>query len=65
MKAKVVEKPYLFKKFKSYKAEEILAVGGATAFGKLIGSNHQKLFQIKGEELSEDDVNKALKMLSK
>jgi hypothetical protein len=46
MKAKTIskEKPYFFPKFKSYDPEEILAAGGATAFGKLKGYDPKKLY---------------------
>jgi hypothetical protein len=37
------EKPYFFPKFKSYDPEDILAAGGATAFGKLKGYDPKKL----------------------
>ncbi|MCA4893743.1 MAG: hypothetical protein ING84_01935 [Cytophagales bacterium] len=67
MKAKTTskEKPYFFPKFKSYDPEDILAAGGATAFGKLKGYDPKKLYHLKGEPLSEDDYQKAIKMLTK
>ena len=34
LKVKSEEQPYFFKKFKTYNAEDILAAGGTTAFGK-------------------------------
>ena len=59
------EKPYFFKKFKTYDAEEILATGGTTAFGKLTNYDPKKLYHLKGKPLSEEDYQKALKMLTK
>ena len=67
MKAKTIskEKPYFFPKFKSYDPEEILAAGGATSFGKLKGYDPKKLYQIKGEPLTDEEFEKAIKMLTK
>ena len=65
MKTKATEKPYLLKKFKTYTAEEILAAGGTTAFGKLTGYDPKKLYQLKGEPLPDEDFYKAIKMLTK
>lgn len=67
MKAKTIakEKPYFFPKFKSYDPEEILAAGGATAFGKLKGYDPKKLYHLKEKPLSDEDYQKAIKMLTK
>ena len=59
------EAPYFFKKFKTYDVEDILAAGGTTAFGKLTGYDPTKLYHLKGQPLSEEDYQKAVKMLSK
>ena len=59
------EKPYFFKKFKTYTVEEILAAGGTTAFGKLTGYDPKKLYRLKGKPLSDKDYQKAIKMLTK
>lgn len=65
MKVDSTNKPYIFKKVKTYSAEEIIAAGGTTAFGKLTGYNYKKLYDIKGEPLTEEEFQKALKMLRK
>jgi hypothetical protein len=67
MKAKIIseESPYFFKKIKTYTAEEILAAGGTTAFGKLTGYDPKKLYQIKGESITDEEFEKAIKMLTK
>jgi hypothetical protein len=65
MRTAIAEKPYFFKKFKTYTAEEILAAGGTTAFGKLTGYDPQKLYHLKGTPLSDEDFEKASKMLRK
>ncbi len=67
MKAKTIskEKPYFFPKFKSYDPEEILAAGGTTAFAKLTGYDPKKFYHLKGEPLSDEDYQKAIKMLTK
>ena len=62
---KTKEKPHFFPKFKSYSAEEILAAGGTTAFAKLTGYDPKRLYHLKGEPLSEEDYQKAIKMLTK
>lgn len=59
------EAPYFFKKFKTYDVEDILAAGGTTAFGKVTGYDPKKLYNLKGQPLSEEDYQKALKMLTK
>jgi hypothetical protein len=59
------EVPYFFKKFRTYDVEEILAAGGATAFGKQTDYDPKKLYHLKGQTLSEEDYQNALKMLTK
>ncbi len=65
MRTAIVEKPYFFKKFKTYSAEEILAAGGTTAFSKLTGYDPKKLYHLEGTPLSDEDFEKATKMLTK
>lgn len=65
MKTLIAEKSYIFKKFKTYSAEEILAAGGTTVFGKLTGYDPQKLYHLDGEPLSKEDYEKAIVMLTK
>jgi CTP:phosphocholine cytidylyltransferase-like protein len=65
MKTKVLDKPYFFKKFRTYTVERILAAGGTTAFGKLTGYDPKKLYQIKGESLTDEEFEQAIKMLTK
>ena len=65
LKVKSEEQPYFFKKFKTYNAEDILAAGGTTAFGKATGYDPKKLYHLEGETLSEADYEKAIKMLTK
>ncbi len=50
----------LFKKFKTYSAAEVLATGGATAFGKATGFDAQKLYYLPGEALTDDELSAAL-----
>ena len=45
-------------------AGEILSAGGATAFSKQVGSNAAKLFNLPGESITEDQLNKALEDLA-
>lgn len=59
------ERPYFFKKFKTYTPEEILAAGGPAIFGKLTGFDPKKLYHLKGEPLTQEDYQKAMKMLTK
>lgn len=59
------EHPHFFKKFKTYSAEEILAAGGTTAFGKITGYDPKKLYHLVGESLSEEEYIKAVSMLTK
>lgn len=65
MKTKIKTKPYFLKLPKTYTAEEIIAAGGTTAFGKQTSYDPQKLYDIQGEGLSDEEINQALKMLSK
>lgn len=65
MRTATIEKPYFFKKFKTYTAEEILAAGGTTAFSKLTGYDPKKFYHLKGTPLSDEDFEKASKMLTK
>lgn len=59
------EKPYVMSGLKTYSAEEILRAGGTTAFAKLTGYDPKKLYHLKGEPLSDEEFEKALKMLTK
>ena len=65
METIIKEEKFYFKKFKSYSAEEIIAAGGTTAFGKLTGHDPKKLYHLPGEPLTEEEYQKALKMLTK
>lgn len=65
MKTKTITKPYFLKLPKTYAAEEIIAAGGTTAFGKQTGYDPKKFYDIKGEGLSNEEIEQALKMLSK
>lgn len=67
MKAKTIstERPYFFKKIRTYTSEQILAAGGTTAFGKLTGYDPKKLYEIKGKPLTDKEFEKAIKMLTK
>lgn len=65
MRAATKEKPYFFKKIKTYTAEEILAAGGTTAFAKQTGYNPKELYHLDGEPLPDEDYKKAIKMLRK
>lgn len=65
MRTVTVEKPYFFKKFKTYTAEEILAAGGTTAFSKLTGYDPKKFYHLQGTPLSDEDFENATKMLTK
>jgi hypothetical protein len=56
--------PFLFKKLKTYKPEEILAAGGPEAFAKLTNYDPKALYHFEGERLSEDDYLKAVALLS-
>lgn len=64
MKVDSTNKPYIFKKVKTYSAEEIIAAGGTTAFGKLTGHTPERLKDMPlGEPLTEEEYKKALKTL--
>lgn len=58
-------KPYVFKKIKTYSAEEILASGGTTEFGEKTGYDAQAIFRLQGKVLSEEDYQKALSKIVK
>jgi hypothetical protein len=57
--------PYFFKKIKTYTAEEIIAAGGTTAFGKVTQYDRQSLEHLDGEPLTEEEYQQAIKQLSK
>jgi hypothetical protein len=58
--------PYIFKKIKTYSAEEILKAGGTTEFGKKTGYNSEMLKKIPvGTTLTEKEYEEALKKLTK
>lgn len=57
--------PYFFKKIKTYTAEEIIAAGGTTAFGKVTHYDRQSLAHLDGEPLTEKEYQQAIKQLSK
>ena len=59
-----IERPF-FRKIKTYTAEEIIAAGGTTEFGKLTGYDPKKLYHLGGEPITEEEYQKALKMLRK
>ncbi|MEY4539768.1 MAG: hypothetical protein RLZZ306_1525 [Bacteroidota bacterium] len=63
----IVQKiPYIFKKIKTYSAEEILKAGGTTEFGKKTGYNSEMLKNIPIESiLTEEEYQEALKKLTK
>lgn len=63
----IVQKiPYIFKKNKTYSAEEILKAGGTTEFGKKTGYNSEMLKHIPiGSILTEKEYQKALKKITK
>ena len=65
MKAIAKTERFYFKKFKTYTAEEIIAAGGTTAFGKLTGFDIKRLYHLPGELLTEEEYQKALKMSRK
>jgi hypothetical protein len=64
-KAKENIEPFVFRKYKMYKPEEIIAAGGTTAFAKLTGYDPKKMYNLIGEPLSDEDFFKAIKMLRK
>lgn len=55
----------LFKKVKTYSAAEIIAAGGTSAFARLTGHDSKRLYKIKGEPITEDDLKAALKDLER
>ena len=57
--------PYFFKKIKTYSAEEIIAAGGTTAFGKVTQYERHLLEHLTGESLTEVDYQQAIAQLSK
>jgi hypothetical protein len=59
------KQPYFLKLPKTYTAEEIIAAGGTTAFGKQTGYDPKKFYDLKGEGLSNEEIEQALKMLLK
>lgn len=66
MKTKTKEPfEFVIPKFKTYSAEEIIRAGGTTAFAKLTGYDPKKMYHLKGEPLTEEEYQKALKMLTK
>ncbi|TAE24005.1 MAG: hypothetical protein EAZ91_21090 [Cytophagales bacterium] len=64
-KSTIKGKPYLFKKIKMYSAEEIIAAGGTTSFGKITHYDSEKLLTIKGNSLTEEEYKQALALISK
>lgn len=54
-----------FKKFKTYSAAEIIAAGGTTEFARLTGHNPKKLYHLKGEALTDEELYAALKDLER
>ncbi|MBO0929590.1 hypothetical protein [Fibrella aquatilis] len=59
------EKSYFFKKLKTYTAEEIIAAGGTTAFGKVTHYDREALNRLDGEPLTEEEYQQAIEQLSK
>ena len=59
------EKPYFFKRLKTYTAEEIIAAGGATAFGNVSRYDREALTHLDGEPLTQEEYQQALDRLSK
>lgn len=57
-------KQFHFKACNTVSAGEILSAGGATAFSKQVGSNAAKLFNLPGESITEEQLNKALEDLA-
>ena len=54
-----------FKKFKTYSASEVIAAGGTTAFARLTGHDPKRLYKLKGEPLSKEEFDSALKDLER
>jgi hypothetical protein len=62
---KTVNKIYQFKTIKTYKPEEIMAAGGATQWNKGGESTFTNFKTLKGLNLTDDEFQKALSMLTK
>lgn len=58
------QRPF-FKKLKTYSAEEIIAAGGATAFGKLTGFDASKLYNLGGEPITDEELEDGLNDLKR
>lgn len=56
----IKDRPLLFKKFKTYSAAEVIAAGGAAAFGETTGFDAKKLYHLPGEALTDEDLSAAL-----
>lgn len=65
MKTELKEKPFFFKNIKTYSAEEIMAAGGTTAFAKQTKYDSKELYHLDGKPISNDDFNKAIKLITK
>jgi hypothetical protein len=61
MRTAIKKERFFFKKFKTYSAAEIIAAGGATEFAKLTGHDPNRLYNIKGEHINDEDLMNALK----
>jgi hypothetical protein len=57
-------KQFQFKAHNTVSAGEILSAGGATAYSKQVGSNSAKLFNLPGESITEEQLNKGLEDLA-
>lgn len=64
-KPQTPDQPYIFKKIRMYTAEEIIAAGGPTPFGKVSHYDPQALHQLSGEPLTEEDYQRAMNLLTK
>ena len=58
-------KKFVFKRFKTYSAAEIMAAGGSSAHARLTGHDPRKLYELKGEPISEEDFQAALEDLKR
>jgi hypothetical protein len=65
MRTAIKKERFLFKKFKTYSAAEIIAAGGATEFAKLTGHDPKKLYHLGGEHINDEDLINALKDLER
>jgi hypothetical protein len=65
MRTAVKKERFLFKKFKTYSASEVIAAGGATEFAKLTGHDPKKLYHLGGEHINDEDLINALKDLER